>query len=162
MLQIIHVHGTVYKDMVLGVNDISQIAESTLFEGFDEEYISQIIKQKTNEINGENVDKKVQNILINSDLIYIYGMAIGKTDKLWWRRICNLLKENKNCHLFIHKYDAPQGDLILRRIITYTKEKRAEILAFSEMNEEEKLDVGQRIHIDRANVFEGLKNIVRK
>lgn len=42
--KVLHVHGTVYKDIVLGVNDISQIMEPDLFKGVEEEYINEIIK----------------------------------------------------------------------------------------------------------------------
>lgn len=42
--------------MVLGVNDISQIASPALFESYDDIYINEVIKQKTNEANGWNTD----------------------------------------------------------------------------------------------------------
>ncbi len=82
--KVLHVHGSVHRDMVLGVNDISQIAAPQLFDGYDDEYINEMIKQKTNEMNEANSDEKAFELLKASDLIYIYGMSTGKTDKLWW------------------------------------------------------------------------------
>lgn len=156
---IMHVHGTVHRDMVLGVNDLSQISECSIFDGVGDEYVSQIIKQKTNEINGENVDRKVYDLLKKSDFIYIYGMSTGITDKLWWERIGKLMKENKKLHLFIHKYNAPQDGLIRRRTISYEKKERRDFIAYSGYEEEIKEDIEQRIHIDKSNIFDGLKDI---
>lgn len=157
---IIHVHGTVHRDMVLGVNDLSQILEPTIFEGFGDEYISQVIKQRTNELNGDNIDRKALELLNSSDIIYIYGMSTGITDKLWWQRICELMKSNKKVHLFIHKYNAPQEGLLMRRIISYINEERRAFAAYSDFDDVTKTEIENRIHIDRSNIFIGLKGVV--
>jgi hypothetical protein len=43
---LIYAHGNVDSDMVLGVNDASQITAPSLFDGYDDIFINQIIKQK--------------------------------------------------------------------------------------------------------------------
>lgn len=158
--KLIHVHGTVHKDMVLGVNDISQITCPSLFDGVDEEYINEIIKQKTNEINEENSDKKAYDILRSSDLIYIYGMSTGETDKLWWQRICTIMSQKKNLHLIIHKYDAPEEGLIRRKYRLYVSDVKKSFIAYSDLDEEMKADIEKRIHIANANIFEELHDLV--
>ena len=156
---IIHVHGTVHDDIVLGVNDESQISDITLFDGFGDEYCSQIIKQKTNEINQRNTDSKTHTLLKNSDLIYVYGMSTGVTDSLWWKRICALMQSKRNIHLILHRYGAPKDELIRRRLITYIKNERNEFLKYCE-NDEQRLAIQDRIHIDRTNLFESISNLV--
>jgi len=155
-----HVHGTAHRDMVLGVNDIGQIAAPQLFEGYDEEYINQLIKQKTNEINEENSDKKAFDLLKKSDLIYIYGMSTGETDKLWWERICDLMAQKQNLHLIIHKYDAPEDRLIRREFRLFSSSVRKDFVAYSNLNEAQKDAVMTRIHIDKTNVFSELCKLV--
>ena len=158
--KVFHVHGTLTRDMVLGVNDVSQIAEPSLFDGFDEEYISELIKQKTNEINEENSDKKAFDILKSSDLIYIYGMSTGETDKLWWERICDLMKQKSNLHLIIHKFDAPEDGLIRRAYRLFTGHVRKSFTAYSGLDAEKKKEIEARIHIDNSNIFDSLNMIV--
>lgn len=158
--KILHVHGTVQKDMVLGVNDISQISDSSLFDGYDDEFLNEIIKQKTNEINEENMDQKVFELLKSSDLIYIYGMSTGVTDKLWWERICELMSEKKNLHLIIHKFDAPEDGLIRRSFRVFTKKTRKEFTTYCNYEESVKSDIESRIHIDRTNIFDGLEGLI--
>lgn len=158
--KVLHVHGTVYRDMVLGVNDISQISNSSLFDGYDDEYINEIIKQKTNEINEENMDQKAFELLKSSDLIYIYGMSTGVTDKLWWERICKLMNQKKNLQLIIHRFDAPEDGLIRRSFRVFTKNARKEFTAYCDLEEGAKSDIESRIHIDRTNIFDGLEGLV--
>ena len=158
--EILHVHGTIHKDMVLGVNDVSQIADMTLFNEYDIEFLNEIIKQRTNEANEENTDRRVHELLQGSDLIYIYGMSTGVTDKLWWERICDLMNKKKSLHLIIHKFDAPEDRLIRRTFRLYVKEKRKEFVSYSNLDEAIKTELQERIHIDNTNIFEGLKDLV--
>ena len=157
---VLHVHGTVHKDLVLGVNDLSQVAEPMLFDGYDEEYINELIKPKTNEINQENADKKAFDLLKGSDVIYVYGMSIGETDKLWWERICELMLQKPNLHLILHQYDAPEDGLIRREFRLFVNKERKRFTAYSDLDDAKKASIEARIHIDRTNIFEGLLKIV--
>lgn len=158
--EILHVHGTIHKDMVLGVNDISQISDLTLFNEYDVEFMNEIIKQRTNESNEENTDNRVFQLLQSSDLIYIYGMSTGITDKLWWERICDLMNKKKSLHLILHKFGAPEDGLIRRKFRLYVKEKRQEFVSYCKFDEAIKAELQERIHIDSTNIFAGLYDLV--
>lgn len=58
-------------------------------------------------MNGEYVDSRVYELLEKSNLIYIYGMSIGETDAIWWKRICDLLSQKQNLRIILHCFDAP-------------------------------------------------------
>ena len=158
--KVLHIHGTVFEDMVLGLNDVSQISAMQLFEGCDEEYTNQLIKQKTNETNQHNSYEKAYELLKASHLIYIYGMSTGETDKLWWERICDLMANNTYLHLMIHKFDAPEDGLIRRKYIQYVKHKQREFVSYSNLDDAQKEAIMQRIHIDRTNIFSDLHDLV--
>lgn len=156
---IINIHGTVNNDMVFGVGDKSQIAVPSLFEGYSSEYINQIIKSEIDKDNKENTYKKAFNLLDNSKLIYIYGMSIGETDKLWWERICTLMHKNKDLNIIIHMFDAPKSPLIRRKYTTFENQVRERFLSFSNLDKSQKDDIFGRIHIDGSNIFSGLTNL---
>lgn len=160
--QCIHVHGTTSSDMVLGVNDETQIAAPEIFSGVGEEYKYQIIKQKTNEMNEQNVDTKTATLLGQSHLIYIYGMSLGRTDALWWNRIIDLMLKNPDLHVIIHCFDGPKDTLIQRRIQTFNREKRREFLAYSNEEQKQLEQLENRIHIDRTNIFASLKDVAKE
>ncbi len=157
---IINVHGTVNSDMVFGVSDKSQITVPSLFDGYSSEYINQIIKSEIDKDNKQNTYKKAFNVLNNSKLIYIYGMSIGETDKLWWEKICALMHNNKNLNIIIHMFDAPKNPLIRRKYTTYENQVRRRFLSFSNLEKSQKDDIFGRIHIDGSNIFSGLTNLV--
>lgn len=157
---IINVHGTVNRDMVFGVGDKSQIAMPSLFDGYSSEYINQIIKSEIDKDNKENTYKKAFNVLDNSKLIYIYGMSIGETDKLWWEKICALMHEQKKLNIIIHMFDAPKSPLIRRKYTTFENQVRERFLSFSNLDKSQKNDISRRIHIDGSNIFSGLTNLV--
>ena len=88
--------------MVLGVNDESQISEIDIFENYEPEYKESLIKPLTNEMNGANMDESCKKLIEESNLIYVYGMSLGKTDMLWWRRIIDWLINHQNAHIIIY------------------------------------------------------------
>ncbi len=155
----IHVHGTITSSMVLGVNDATQIADSSIFDGYGEEYISSLIKQHTNEMNRENTDQKAFDILKTSDLIYVYGMSTGITDKLWWERICQMMREKKTLHLILHMFEAPKPGLTMRPVVTFEKKSCLNFMSYFDFDESEKEGIEARMHIDSSNIFEGLKDL---
>ena len=162
ILSHLHIHGDLKKSMVLGVSDVSQIAGTALFDGLGEEYIGQLIKQRANEMYKEDADKKAIDVLKASDLIFIYGMSLGITDKLWWERICELLKQNKRMHIILHAFDAPQNQLIARRLVTFEKQRRAEFVQFADCTPEEAEELATRIHIDSSNIFAKISGLANE
>ena len=106
----------------------------------------------------QNNDSKTLDVLKSSDIIYIYGMSIGETDKLWWTRIYDVMKEKHNLHVIIHDFDGPKDSLIQTRILLYENQKKNNFLRFSEFDDDIKKDFFDRIHIDRTNIFENLKD----
>ncbi len=157
--QLIHVHGYTNRDMALGVNDESQILNSQLFEDVSEEDLAPIIKRLTNKINEQRIDEKTLALLNNSDFIYIYGMSIGDTDRIWWERICDLMKKKPNVRVIIHQYDAPNEGIFLRGFRKYEREIRSRFASYSK-DETIITSIMDRVHITKYNIFNPLTDIV--
>lgn len=158
--QICHVHGTVEKDMVLGVNDESQILNPKLFDCDDGDiYRSLLIKRKANASYLENTDEKAKQMLTSSKIIYVYGMSIGETDKLWWNRICEWLAGDNTRHLILQKYMMPQKGVFPRLYQQFEREQRRQFMAHSQLSEEKKKNLENRIHVTGENIIECIHNI---
>lgn len=93
-----HAHGTLDFSATLGVSDETQI--SKLFTEEEQEYL---IKQLVLSSSREQVDIQNENIIDSSDIIVIYGMSIGETDKYIWNKIANHSVKN-NVPLIIYHY----------------------------------------------------------
>lgn len=96
---ILHIHGFVEKEMILGVNDDSQILNGEFLKNH---YIkASFIKAEFNKTlkNGNNSD--FSNKINNANLIIIFGSSLGDSDKIWWERIASRI--NDECKLIIFK-----------------------------------------------------------
>lgn len=100
--EIVHIHGTFTRFLTLGVNDLKQI-DSELFE--DDE-IYQLVKPYDVIETREDRDGLAIRKISDSQIIVIYGMSLGETDKKWWQHICEWLAKNKSNLLIIHAFDA--------------------------------------------------------
>ena len=96
--QIKHIHGYLDNDMVLGVNDISQVANQDFHN--DRDILESIIKSDCNRANRNNVDRQFTSKINSANLICIFGSSIGDTDNKWWELIGKRLKA-EDCHLII-------------------------------------------------------------
>lgn len=152
-----HVHGDIEDDMVLGVNDESQISEIGIFENYEPEYKDSLIKPLTNEMNGTNMDEKCKRLIEESNLIYIYGMSLGETDRLWWRRIIDWLINHENAHVVIYAYKAPYKKLFKRDFNIFCRKMKREFLSHYMPDKSMEDAVLNRVHIDPTNIFEKLQ-----
>ena len=151
--KIVHIHGYKDKAPLMGVNDVSQIKNKELAQ--DNKFIRYIVKPLFNKANRTNYDKEASAIISNSHIICIYGMALGETDKDWWKLILRWLGAESNRQLIVFDYDdkydeSSQFDFLDKEDLIIDK--------FSEFVKEEKIDVESlrpRIHIAiHKNIFE--------
>ena len=155
-----HVHGTVDKEMVFGVNDDSQIQKIDVFDCEDGDlYKNLLIKVQTNASYLENTDAKVNRLLQNSDLIYVFGMSFGDTDKLWWDRICTWLSGYHERHLIIQKYDLPQKTVFPSQYQLAERKAKKGITEHSNLSDNKKSEIEKRIHVTNENIFSQISSI---
>ncbi len=82
---LLHLHGTLEDMILVGVNDVSQIANVSFRE--DPYLIEEFVKPEIN--NGcENMKNEMFRQLIGeTDLIVLFGVSVGITDSIWWQTI---------------------------------------------------------------------------
>lgn len=160
---VLHVHGTVNGQMVFGVNDKSQIEKTEIFQcEYGDLYENALIKKQANDSYQENTDTKSKNLLDGSQIIYIYGMSIGETDKLWWERVCEWLGSKHNRHLIIYRHNMPNRGLLETSYMIEERKARREITKFSNLNDQQKANLERRIHITNHNIFGAINKVADK
>lgn len=97
-----HVHGSVNTDMVLGVNDSSQI-HNEIFQD-DADITNQFIKPDCNLVLRHGVELACEKLIEEADVICIFGSSLGVTDEVWWELIANQVRE-KDIRLVIFEYN---------------------------------------------------------
>lgn len=97
---VIHIHGTTNEEMILGVNDESQINNEILKR--DSIFMDTFIKKRMNYCIGQNKTENVVKIIQESHIICVFGMSIGNTDKIWWEEIIKWLVSDSDNKLIIY------------------------------------------------------------
>lgn len=98
--KLIHIHGTLNEEMILGVNDVNQI-NNTFFKD-DSEFLDTFIKKRMNDNIGQRKTEHAQELIDESHIICIFGMSIGNTDRMWWEEITDWLMQSVYNKLIIY------------------------------------------------------------
>ena len=96
-----HVHGFTDKRMILGVNDVTQIANNEFHE--KSSIIDRYIKSECNNTYGLEHDKKCLQWIKNANLLCLFGLSFGKSDKIWWDSVGEVLR--KGCKIILYEYN---------------------------------------------------------
>lgn len=100
---VLHIHGTAADGLILGVNDSSQLDIRGITESG--EFRSVMMKPQTNQELGENRIQKAERILADSQIVCVFGMSLGITDRLWWGKLAAWLKKDASRRLIIYQVD---------------------------------------------------------
>lgn len=153
--KILHIHGYLEDTMIMGVNDASQISNPVFAK--DEDIIREIVKPRQNADARMNYEKNVVSAIDSSDIICVYGMSLGDTDKKWWTYLANWLAKGQRRALVILKYDKDCSKRFPFQVRNKTDEVLKRFLSFAELDDTVKENISKRIYIGiNHNVF-GMK-----
>ena len=96
---VLHIHGTTTRDVIIGVDNANQIINEELAK--NKRFIRTIIKTQINKKLKKRKDEIGSDLIKNSNIICVFGMSLGETDKTWWQRIGNWLKSDESHELVI-------------------------------------------------------------
>ena len=100
----IHIHGYYNERMILGVNDASQINNEDLSKLV---YANDtLVKSECNHTYGDSHTNKAKNLIKDAQLICCYGLSFGDTDKLWWIKVCESLKNKTDLIVILFFYSS--------------------------------------------------------
>ena len=147
-------HGDLNNNLILGVNDSSQIENSNLNN--NSELTDYIIKTKVNENLGELNISKAKTMINSSCYVCIYGLSIGDTDNYWWSYLIEwLLKDTKHrLVLFVYNHTIIQSSA-QEKLRCSNSNKNKIISKNYEIDEETKSKIRDRvIVIQNSKIFD--------
>lgn len=99
---VIHIHGMLESDVVLGIDNELQFGK--LKYPISKRMRRAFIKPEFNmEYDMERVNN-AEDAIIESDVICIYGMSLGRTDQSWVELVAKWLRASQNHHLVCFRY----------------------------------------------------------
>lgn len=98
----LHIHGYCQEEVLLGVNDVSQI-HSDFCE--NEIVKTMMVKTYANKFSSSRRFEEAEEIIKDTNLFVIFGMSLGDSDKIWWEKIISNLELNKGNKVLIYAYE---------------------------------------------------------
>jgi hypothetical protein len=148
-----HIHGFLNNDMVIGVNDKSQIKNESFHENRD--VLESIVKSECNRANRNGIDRKFTDKIRTANLICIFGSSIGDTDNKWWELIGERLKSD--CNLLIFSKGEEVSPRIRHMQARAERTIRDLFLSKTKLNEKEMETVEGKIFIGlNSGMFDGI------
>lgn len=80
-----HIHGVLDDTILMGVNDNSQLANDSF--RYDENLQDIIVKPIANDAMRNLSNVEVEKLIKEANLIILYGLSLGETDRKWWNLI---------------------------------------------------------------------------
>lgn len=149
--QVVKIHGSLESTMLMGVNDKSQIANVGFAENQD--ICDFLIKPQANYVIGDMKDSLTATLISNSDVVVVFGMSIGSTDKSWWQMIYTKLRQQTTFRLLLFYYT----DSVDKRKEYKNRSKKEEFkkhfFDIVEAKESDRYDVSQRIYVSLSKRF---------
>jgi len=141
-----HVHGFTDERMILGVNDISQIKNSKLL--IDTDVVDSYVKSNcNNNVYESDHDTMCQQWIKEANLICLFGLSFGDTDKRWWNAVGDVLQNGSIVIIFEHiAGNVPNGNqgLDKRNLKRHFKNK---FLSKTNVGEDSKEGVKDNLYI---------------
>ena len=98
--KILHLHEKLEGNILIGVNDESQIANEAFRT--DPTLKEILIKPVANQMFGTDVDEECESIIDTTNLFVLFGVSLGDTDRKWWERIASRLQQDRARMLIFH------------------------------------------------------------
>jgi hypothetical protein len=142
--EVLHIHGALPdNDLILGVDNIEQIANNEFKRNdkISDAIIKAMLNNNLRNLNNENASKFIN----EAQIICIFGMSLGSTDKTWWKKIGESIKTNENKHLI--RFNSIDGfnSLLAFEKTEKIKEIKSEFLSMADIEDES--NIKDRIHI---------------
>lgn len=106
-LEVIHVHGDLDQDIVMGVNDINQIRNGKFRNSLDVR--EALVKPECNSIMQRQQHLAGIEKIKAAKLVCLFGVSLGDTDRLWWELIKNEV-ENRELEVILF-WKTKEGEL---------------------------------------------------
>ena len=139
-----HIHGFTNDRMVLGVNDSKQIKNQNLRDC--KKIIRRFIKPECNKTYSLNHSEKCTSWINVAQIICLYGLSLGETDKIWWNRVAKRLV-NSSAILIIFKFDKYFQEIAGPDYEDKADEIRDLFLSKTQLTDSEKQNIYSKIYV---------------
>lgn len=144
-----HIHGFIDQNMIVGVNDESQILNEEFSS--DPEVVRELVKPQQNANSRTAYEDAMVSVINGSHIICTYGMSIGETDKKWWNKISSWLLGDSKRILVILVHESKYNPRFPHQQDRFIRPILEKFLSFSSLSDAEKKKIENRIFVGVNN-----------
>lgn len=153
----VYAHDSLKDKIVCGVNDISQIDNDAFRE--DSYVTSNLVKGDMEaDVIANDLDMQARAIIEEANVIAVFGMSFGASDRRWWEQIGRKLIENEETILVLFDHEMITAEQKMEQMDLY-KRNKAVISTFASAGGIESMsdDVKDRIIVAPSNLLFPIK-----
>lgn len=148
----IHIHGYTQEQTLMGVNDASQLTGNF---SKDEDLQMMLIKTQSNQEAISLRFNQANKVIDESNLIIVFGMSLGDSDKHWWQKNIENLEKNPSSNVIIYAYEINKKSLYKHNHKMLKKKKEWKNRLLKQVDREVKENLSNQIFIqfDTQKIF---------
>lgn len=146
----LYVHGTYDNSVILGLDNLSQL-NTEIFNQFQLDGLTKFsLIEGTRDLRLD----RAKRIILNSNIIIIFGMSFGETDTSWWKEIGNWILKNENNYLILHSFEKNYSTRHPNKVMMTRRKIEDKFLVYMDVEEvKEKLREQIFVIINSKNTF---------
>lgn len=144
--EVLHIHGSLGKDVVLGVDSVEQFGDLQFKPSrkLNRAFVKPLFNSTYDNARVEQAKK----IINQSNVICVYGMSFGESDRTWINCICDWLLEKEQHHLIYFQYSEDVfSALHSDRKMDEEEDRKEELLKKMFSDAENRENVFEQVHI---------------
>lgn len=154
----LHIHGILTDDLILGLDNVSQIQNEKLAK--NPALADYIIKASVNKALGERRIEQAKAIIDKSKYVCLFGLSIGETDGMWWEYLVEWLNRSEDNRLVLFVHGEDNVRLSAQEKVRFRDRKRKLFLERSKCKDENILNnVRNRIIVVPNSKIFSMKNV---
>lgn len=138
-------HSSLDRDLVCGVNDVSQIASKAL--AADTNVATTFVKGEIQKAFGSIDDSQAVDAINSAHILIIFGLSLGETDARWWTKVVNFLKASSSRRVIIASTQATRTHRSIVKLQRFSTDLKKKLLLQGGANEGELRALSSRIYI---------------
>ena len=142
---VLHIHGTLDEHPLIGVDNDSQIENSEL--SANQNFTRLMSKPLMNEGLRNQKHEQGAKLVESSDIICVFGMSLGETDKTWWQLLGKWLLNKKSSHLVLFIFEEDYSKIHARKAIGIVDKIKNHFFDMADFPNDKHEEFEQRIHI---------------
>lgn len=155
----VHIHGKIDEDVVLGIDNEMQL------QGLSFPISKKVQRAFIKPLFNNMYDKYRVNIAMNmidkSDVICVYGMSLGESDRTWINKLIEWIKADRWHYLFYYDYANESYDTWNRDLMMDMEDEKRERFINKIMGTIGEVEqISEQVHIPIAHDIFNIKNVL--